>query len=645
MQKITITLVSSPTQTAAIIGAISSDCPTYGIDAEFRCVASISDYLVMIAAAPSDCSIIDAALVNDTTWSRAARAHQNSAGSCLIVVDDAAACSAQPYMSWLNRGATEVVNRATPADIPRAIYRALSMRDQKTVTEQRAVARAPEERLLRDITFQNKREEQSRFQALLVNAVGEAIIATLPDGTITFWNKAAEQMYGWTATEATGQKLLGLIGTNTQNNYDAITEMLSSNGQWSGEFRDRRRDGSTFHVLSHCTPILEDGVLVGTIAAAVDITERKQLEQRLDILFRDAPVPIVLFDLKATFRDVNHAYEELIGHSREELVGRTSIEMGVVTPDVGITIVPIIRRIMAGETVQAFEMVVHASDGRTIEVEINMHMITIQDELLIMGSLRDNTARKQVETSLRESLRRQEELNDLKTRFITTASHEFRTPLATIMITADSLLAYRKKMDEAKIDYRLKKICAEVNHLKSLIEDVLHAARTQSGRLSFNPSAFDLDGLLIEIVDEFQGAPGETHTLRYTSAESPMIAFLDPMLMKQVITNLISNALKYSPHGTTVHIDLARADENLVLSVADHGIGIPASDLPHLFEQFHRASNVGAIAGTGLGLSITRECVEQHGGRISVESIHDQGTTFTVTIPVHARTAPQPTTP
>ncbi|MCK6576945.1 MAG: PAS domain S-box protein [Anaerolineae bacterium] len=263
------------------------------------------------------------------------------------------------------------------------------------------------------------------------------------------------------------------------------------------------------------------------------------------------------------------------------------------------------------------------------------------DPLKMVGVNWDITDLKHSEETLRQALRKEKELGELKSRFVSMASHEFRTPLATILAAAETLAAYRSRMSEDQIEARLVKIRQQVIYMKDVMEDVLHLARIQAGRVEFRPAQHNLDDLCREIIEEFDSSVQHQGRLHYTCDAPPVNADVDVRLMRQVIGNLISNALKYSPIEKPVLVRLSDDGEEQVLSVKDEGIGIPTKDLAHLFEPFHRASNVGAISGTGLGMSITRQAMEMHGGVIMVESEEGRGTTFTVILPVKpADTAP-----
>jgi PAS domain S-box-containing protein len=251
------------------------------------------------------------------------------------------------------------------------------------------------------------------------------------------------------------------------------------------------------------------------------------------------------------------------------------------------------------------------------------------------GITRDITERKQNELDIRKALTKEKELNELKTRFISMASHEFRTPLTTIMASAETLERYRHKFSEDKQLAILKRIQTSVNHVIGLLNDVLTVGKAEAGKLAYQPEPLDLKKFCLDLIEEVQFAqlppitPIESacigHTFRVVA---------DEKLLRHILINLLSNAVKYSPNHTPVVFELTCAEGQTVVRVIDHGIGIPAEDQVKLFEAFHRANNVGNISGTGLGLVIAKRAVEAHQGEISFVSEPGVGTTFTVVLPL-----------
>lgn len=251
----------------------------------------------------------------------------------------------------------------------------------------------------------------------------------------------------------------------------------------------------------------------------------------------------------------------------------------------------------------------------------------------------DISDRKQAEETLRIALAKEKELSDLKTRFISMTSHEFRTPLAVIASSAGIIKSFAHKLSDEKKREHLQTIETYVKHATALLEDILLINRAESGKIDFNPQLTEIISFCKTIADEMQLSTSY-HTIAFLAhcgdkqcvGEAANV-YVDQKLLRQILINLLSNAIKYSPEGGEVNFDLSVTDESLIFQVKDRGIGIPSADRKHLFQSFNRANNVGTIQGTGLGLSIVKKCVDLHGGKISLESEIDQGTTFAIAIP------------
>lgn len=235
---------------------------------------------------------------------------------------------------------------------------------------------------------------------------------------------------------------------------------------------------------------------------------------------------------------------------------------------------------------------------------------------------------------LQAALEREKELNTLKTRFISIASHEFRTPLASISIAADVLKRYSDRMSEEKKTASLERIQKTVKQLTNMLDDVLLLSKVEAETYEFKPHPTYVENICQGVVEDLSVMSAETHTIVFSGTGEQVQASVDPKLLRHILSNLLSNAVKYSPAGSSVHFELARDNESLLFRVKDEGIGISEEEQQHLFDAFRRGANVGDIEGVGLGLSIVKQFVELHGGTISVESEINKGTTFTVIIPI-----------
>ncbi len=244
-------------------------------------------------------------------------------------------------------------------------------------------------------------------------------------------------------------------------------------------------------------------------------------------------------------------------------------------------------------------------------------------------------ARCKAETEIRRSLEKEKELNELKSRFITMTSHEFRTPLTAILGSAELLEHYGNKWSHEKQLSYLHRIQNSVQHLVHLLDDVLLIGQAEAGKLDFHPLPLDLTEFCSSLVEELELSAGSQYTISFQALGESTPACMDEKLLRHILSNLLSNAVKYSPTGGIIEFDLAFEGKQARFEVKDRGIGIPPEDLQELFDLFYRAKNVGKISGTGLGLAIVKKAVDLHGGEISVTSEIGVGTSFTVQIPLN----------
>ncbi|MGK7903367.1 MAG: ATP-binding protein [Hormoscilla sp.] len=235
---------------------------------------------------------------------------------------------------------------------------------------------------------------------------------------------------------------------------------------------------------------------------------------------------------------------------------------------------------------------------------------------------------------MRQSLAAAEAVSEEKARYLSIASHDLRSPLVAIQMSAEMLKKSGHKWPEERKQKHLHRIQASVNNMNNLLEEVLTLCRAESGKLIFDPVPMDAIGFCRDLLEQFQPPEGDGHILTFThKSECPPQIYLDEQLLRHILANLLSNAIKYSPQGGNVSLDIECEKEHISFQIQDEGIGMPAEYQTKLFQRFERAGNVGSIKGTGLGLSIVKQAVELHGGEITVESEEGRGTKFTVTLP------------
>ncbi len=280
--------------------------------------------------------------------------------------------------------------------------------------------------------------------------------------------------------------------------------------------------------------------------------------------------------------------------------------------------IPHVRADELGTLAQSFSLMVDRVAAR----EADLRQLNLDLEKRVADQTED----------LRSALTRERELGEMKTHFTSLVSHEFRTPLGIIGSSAQILDRYLARLDDDERREHLTNINSSVKRMAAMMEEMLMLSRMDSGRMDFKPAPITLGDLCRRLVDELRSAHGSSAGLHIApDAEAPACA--DEALVRHILTNLLTNAHKYSPPGAPVQLSLTRDDDTAIFTVRDEGIGIPEADQPRLFEAFYRGTNVGEVGGTGLGLVVVRRCCELHGGSVSVASREGAGTTFTVRIP------------
>jgi len=240
-------------------------------------------------------------------------------------------------------------------------------------------------------------------------------------------------------------------------------------------------------------------------------------------------------------------------------------------------------------------------------------------------------ARAIAERETRSSVERQQHLHDLRTRFIAMTSHEFRTPLATILSAQDLLQSYGERLPPSEKTELLNMIRSGVNRMTRMLERILLLGQAEAHMLEFRPMQLDLPGLCDKLVAEArQQQVDNACDLIVQCSEELGEHMLDADLLRHILGNLLSNAIQYSPSGGKVRLQVYAHGSDTVFEISDQGIGIPADEIQDLFEPFQRASNAGNIQGAGLGLAILKQAVDLHGGTIKINSQVDHGTRITV---------------
>lgn len=364
--------------------------------------------------------------------------------------------------------------------------------------------------------------------------------------------------------------------------------------------------------------------------------ELREAKEHAENMLNSSSDAIVLLHGDSSIQQSNPAFRSLFGYSEDEIL-RLPLTI-LVTADHASVMRTAVQRVAQSGQAARLELEVHRKDDSPFTADIALAPIheSFASDPRVICSLRDISVQKRSEQELRAALDEERELGDLKSRFIAMASHDFRTPLMTILSSASLVkMLHERELGEisAVMDKHLKKIESSVKHMTELLDGVLTIGRADAGKLEYEPEVLDLAGLCQDILQEVELGATPLHVLTVKFEGNCNEVRADKTLLRYILVNLLTNAVKYSPRGGNIRCEVTCQDENSVIKIQDEGIGIPEKDQNRLYDAFHRAENVGAIQGTGLGLAIVKRAVDRHKGTIKFESRVGAGTTFTVVLP------------
>ena len=504
-----------------------------------------------------------------------------------------------------------------------------------------------------DITERKRSEERLQLLDRAIAASSNGIVicdSTMPDFPIVYVNPAFEKMTGYYASEIIGQNCRFLYGLDTQQpELKILQEAMKQAKSCTVVLRNYRKDGSLFWNELSISPIFDaEGLFTHYIWIQTDISDRKKAEINLRLL--QARLHHLLFsspgviyscktseDLGTTFISGN--VSDMLGYDACKFTQDAEFWFKHIHPEDREYIIAQREEIFQKGQNNVEYRFLHQDGGyRWVYDQAKLVRDDVGNPLELVGYWVDITERKQLEEELRQALTKEKELSELKSRFVSMTSHEFRTPLSTILSSSELLEHYRHKWTDEKQLSHLQRIQTAVKHMTEMLNDVLAIGKAEAGKLEYRPIALNLVEYCQRMVEQMQLNLNTENALARRIAFScdfkSMPCCMDENLLDRILFNLLTNAIKYSPSGGIAKFSLAFHHPIAVFEIQDTGIGIPPEDIPHLFESFHRASNVGNISGTGLGLAIVKNCVDVHQGKIAVKSELGVGTTFTVSLPM-----------
>ena len=529
---------------------------------------------------------------------------------------------------------------------------------------------------IRDVSAQRllereraRQAERLSQQATLINLAHDAILTRDPISRILSWNRGAEELYGWTEQEALGRVTHTLLKTRFPTNQAEVERQLEQQGQWEGELTHIRRDGRLVVVESHQILVRDDqGTPTAILEINRDRTERRKLEQEQATAHRETRRERVflqeLLDALPSGVYVVHGREArlvLANRAAARIWGaewQPSQPMRAFLEEQHIQILDnqgrafpseawaTTRALLQGETVLQHQEIIRQPSGANLPVLVNAvplasshwHALEVQDEA---GRDEHQSDGEPLALVIHQDVRLLKEAEYFKDEFIGIAAHELRLPLAVLKGAVGTLVLQTARGHGTPLsDWQqemLQELDQATDRLTELTEDLLDVSRLQAGQLLLQRTPTNLVSLLHRVAQRLQKTTTRHH-LEVKTELAPLEVLLDPRRMEQVLSNLLTNAIKYSPQGGSVEVELKRQEgaQMLELRVRDHGMGIPQHQQGRIFGRFVRADNAQAagISGTGLGLYLSRALVEQHGGQVWFTSTEGEGTTFGVRLPL-----------
>ncbi|HEY8661342.1 MAG TPA: PAS domain S-box protein [Hanamia sp.] len=494
--------------------------------------------------------------------------------------------------------------------------------------------------IVHDITLKKQAELQLERLSLVASKTNNAVFITNASGKTVWVNESFEKMTGFKRKEVLG-KMPGEILQGKETDKATISRMskaLKKQLPISEVIKNYKKDGTPFWINMDITPVFKDIILVNFIGVGIDITELieakesqkikdslQQQQKLFNAIAKNFPDGIIgVLDKNFHYVFAGGAEIKKLGLTQEQLIGNKIFDR--LSEKSNAEAAPYLTRALSGENV-IFEAEMR---GKTYTVNAVPLRTGNNGEVQILVVMNNITNRKKAEEEVWEALTKQKELNELKSKFVSIASHEFRTPLSTILSSVFLISKYSQAHDENKAQKHIDRITTSVNVLTDILNDFLSLGKIEEGKVQNNITDFNVVDFCKTLIDEIQLTIGKGQTIIYHHEGVSKNISLDKTHLRNVLINLLSNAAKYSPEVSKVWLTSTRKEGQIQFTVKDKGMGIPHKDQPHLFETFFRANNAVNIQGTGMGLHIVKRFLDIMGGTIHFSSNLNKGSSFTV---------------
>jgi PAS domain S-box-containing protein len=467
-------------------------------------------------------------------------------------------------------------------------------------------------------------QEQLQLQATILENITESVIVTDLAGTMTYWNKGAQALFGYTAEEMLGKTPAVLYPDVDEHQLAHDLKQVLQGQDYVGEWKGWRKDATTVWVTIKTTLLRNSAVeVIGFLGVASDITARKEAEEirrRLAAIVESSNDAIVGKTLDGIITNWNTAAEGLFGYSAEEAIGK-HITL-IIPAELYREEEEIIGKLRRGIRIQHYETVRLRKDGTRIDVSLSI------------SPVKDDTGKIIGAAKIARDISERREQERRKDEFISMASHELKTPVTSLKGFTQILQRRLLKLNDKESVRFLARMDAQINRLTTLIDDMLDLSKMQNSQLAYRMERFDLAELVEEIVENVQGTTQTHHLL----LEETIVVHIygDRDRIGQVLINLLTNAIKYSPTTERIIVRMTIHEETVVVSVQDFGIGISESYQQSIFQRFYQVNEPAekTYPGLGIGLYIASTIIERHKGRLWVQSRKGEGSIFHFSLPL-----------
>ncbi|TFG23262.1 MAG: PAS domain S-box protein [Promethearchaeota archaeon] len=500
----------------------------------------------------------------------------------------------------------------------------------------------------RKLAEERLKESQEKYKNM-INDLDLGFFQAKWDGTILNVNPAFRMIMGYSQSEDLIGKKISFFFKNPEDQKKYSEELLKNNIVDNYIIHGKNLYGEEL-ILQTDSHLKRDekGNPIEIEGTLVDITEKFKLEQKLKLseeryrfLFENSPLAIILSDFNGVIREINPATEKLIGYSKKEVIGRSYLNLSIIHPDDLPIIQQRFRQYIKGETAPPIDVKFYRKDGSLLWANINSNIIKIGNETFLHVMCQDVTERKKAELLVKEEIEKLKELDQIRKDLISRVSHELKTPLIPVLGGVEYLLySYSDKFEKEQIEL-LEMIQKGGKRLGKLVERLLDITRIEYDKLILNRQLTNLSEIIKETANDMKYLIKDRKINLNLVVPEDLFLEIDGMRMEQVITNLLSNALKNTPPNGRVSLGLEKYGNWAIISVSDTGVGFTEDEMKKIFTKFGKIERQGEgleyinMEGSGLGLFITKQIVDLHGGKIWVESTgRNRGCIFKVRLPI-----------